>query len=146
MAVRCNANFRPRVMTPACSVRNCFGVSLNTIFASQFYVMLSDEEKAFLQYWETNREKEKKTWRQLLIGLPLGLIFTLPILINFLSGWHKRATMEANAEASPGVLISAVLIIAVFFAIFNKRHKWDLNEQRYSELKSKEKKSDYVGE
>jgi hypothetical protein len=108
--------------------------------------MLSNEEKAFLQYWEINREKEKKTWRQLLIGLPLGLIFTLPILINFLSGWHKRATMEANAETSPGVLISAVLIIAVFFAIFNKRHKWELNEQRYAELKARKKKSDYVGE
>ena len=102
--------------------------------------MLSDEEKAFLHYWKTNREKEKKTWRQLLIGLPLGLIFTLPILINLLSGWHKRATMEANAEASPGVLISAILVIAAFYAIFNKRHKWDLNEQRYNELKMKEKK------
>ncbi|MFT3747445.1 MAG: hypothetical protein QM768_03985 [Agriterribacter sp.] len=101
---------------------------------------MTDEEKDFMIFWEANREKEKKTWRQLLIGLPLGMIFTLPILLNLFSGWDKRATMVANAQLNPVILIIAVLLIASFFAIFNKKHRWDMNEQRYKELKgSKEK-------
>lgn len=102
--------------------------------------MLSEEEKAFMAYWEQNRLRQKKTFHQLLIGLPLGLLIALPIIINYLSGWHKRAVMVGNAQSSPLILIIAVLAIAVFFAIFHKRHRWDLNEQRYLELKQEEKK------
>lgn len=91
-------------------------------------------------FWEANREKEKKTWRQLLIGLPLGMIFTLPILLNLFSGWDKRAAMVANTQLNPVVLIIAVLLIASFFAVFSKKHRWDMNEQRYKELKSKKEK------
>ena len=80
---------------------------------------MSEEERSFMLFWEANREKEKKTWWQLLVGLPLGLIFTLPILINLFSGWDKRAAMVANTQLNPVVLIVAVLAIAAFFAIFN---------------------------
>ncbi len=102
--------------------------------------MLSEEEKSFLKYWEENRDKEKKLFRQLLIGLPLGLIFTLPILLNFMSGWYKRAVMIRNSSFNPAVLIVAVIIIVCFFAIFNKRYQWEMKEQQYRELKSKEDK------
>ncbi len=99
--------------------------------------MLSEEEKAFMVYWERNRERQKKTFYQLLVGLPLGLLLALPILLNYLSGWNKRAVMVGNAQSSPVVLLIAVLAIAVFFSIFNKRHRWEMNEQRYLELKGK---------
>lgn len=102
--------------------------------------MLSEEEKQFLQYWEVNRDKDKKAFRQLLIGLPLGLVFTLPILLNFMSGWYKRAAMIRNSSFNPLVLIVAVILIVCFFAIFNKKHQWDIREQRYRELKVKEEK------
>ncbi|MBN8786617.1 MAG: hypothetical protein J0I84_05965 [Terrimonas sp.] len=101
---------------------------------------MTEEEKDFMIFWEANREKEKKTWRQLLIGLPLGMIFTLPILLNLFSGWDKRAAMVANTQLNPVVLIIAVLLIASFFAVFSKKHRWDMNEQRYKELKSKKEK------
>ncbi len=97
--------------------------------------MLSEEEKAFIIYWERNRVRQKKVFYQLLVGLPLGLLLALPILVNYLSGWDKRATMVGNTQSNPLVLIIAVLAIAFFFAIFNKRHKWEMNEQRYLELK-----------
>lgn len=100
-------------------------------------IMLSEEEKAFMVYWEKNRARQKKTFYQLLVGLPLGLLLALPILLNYLSGWNKRAVMVGNAQSSPFVLLIAVLAIAVFFSIFNKRHKWEMNEQRYLELKGK---------
>lgn len=104
--------------------------------------MLTEEEKSFMQYWEQNRLKEKRTFRQLLIGLPLGLVFTLPILVNFMSGWYKRADMVGHSQFNPGILISAILIIAVFFAIFSKRHRWEMSEQRYLELKAKAEKEE----
>ena len=101
---------------------------------------MTEEEKDFMIFWEANREKEKKTWRQLLIGLPLGMICTLPILLNLFSGWDKRAAMVANTQLNPVILIIAVLLIASFFAVFSKKHRWDMNEQRYKELKSKKEK------
>lgn len=107
---------------------------------------MSEEERSFMLFWEANREKEKKTWWQLLVGLPLGLIFTLPILINLFSGWDKRAAMVANTQLNPVVLIVAVLAIAAFFAIFNKKHRWDMNEQQYNELLEKKKKQAKTGE
>lgn len=36
------------------------------------------------------------------------------------------------------VLLVAVLLIVVFIVIFSVRHKWDINEQRYRELLSRE--------
>lgn len=101
--------------------------------------MLSEEEKAFMVFWEQNRKRQKKVMNQLLLGLPLGLLLSLPIIINYLSGWHKRAVMVGNAQSNPLVLIIAVLAIAVFFSIFHKRHKWEMNEQRYQSLKLVEK-------
>ena len=104
-------------------------------------IMLSEREKQFIEYWEANRDKEKKTNRQLLIGLPIGLLFTIPILLSVFSAkfWYKRADMEANST-SPTVLLVAVLVIAVFIAIFYKRHQWEMKEQQYQELKAKERR------
>ena len=104
----------------------------------QTAAMLTEEEKTFLEYWEKNRDKEKKWTRQLMFGLPLGLIFGLPIILNYLSGWYKRANMVGNSQFNPNILIVAVLIIAVFVAIFYKRQRWEQLEQRYHELKNRE--------
>lgn len=101
--------------------------------------MLSEEEKKFIAWWEANRDKEKRLLRQLLIGLPIGVIFSIGILLNFSAGWYKRAAYVANSNFNPMVLIIAVIIIASFIAIFSKRHTWEMNEQRYREFKAKEK-------
>ena len=96
-----------------------------------------------MEYWKQNRLREKKAFRQLLFGLPLGLLFVVPIIINFSSGWYKRANMWARGHAddnTPVVLIVAALIILVFVAIFSKRHRWEMNEQAYRELEAKQDK------
>ena len=105
--------------------------------------MLSDDEKKFVTYWEQYRDREKKVLKQWLLGLPLGLLFGILIFINFFSGWYKRADMVLNGqisnhEFSPLVLLIALLLIVSFVAIFSKRHKWEMNEQRYKELKIKQ--------
>jgi hypothetical protein len=102
---------------------------------------LTEKEIAFMTYWEQNRLKEKKLLNQLLVGLPLGTIFALPILINLFLGWYKRAGMVANTQLNPVVLITAIMLIIVFVAIFSRRHKWEMKEQYYQELKVREKAS-----
>jgi len=116
--------------------------SPNCIFA-QILFMLTERDKQFIEYWSQNRDKEKKVFRQLLVGLPIGLLFVIPIVINFSSGWYKRANMWARGHAddsSGTVLIVGALVILVFIAIFSKRHRWEMNEQAYHELLAKQEK------
>ncbi len=97
--------------------------------------MLSKEETAFIDYWERNRLRRKKVVRQFVLGVPIGLLFVIPILISVGTGWYKRADMEVNSsEFDPRVLFVALLLIVAFVSIFWQRHKWDQHEQRYREL------------
>ena len=101
--------------------------------------MLTQQEKDFIRYWAANRLRRKKVVTQFLIGIPIGLAFVIPIVINFVSGWYKRAQMEANSQDfNPAVLLVALLLIVGFTAIFYQRHQWDQFEQRYRELLARE--------
>jgi hypothetical protein len=102
--------------------------------------MLNEQERMFIDYWEANRLKEKKVMKQLLVGLPVGALFGIPIILMLISGrfWYKRADIEATSNLNPLVLIVAVVIIIIFVAIFYKRHQWDMKEQQYLELKSRQ--------
>jgi hypothetical protein len=105
--------------------------------------MLSQQEKDFIKYWEQNRERQKKTFKQFLIGIPIGLLFAVPIFINFTSGWYKRAAMMSNTtDFNPLVLLIALLLIVAFIAIFSKKHQWDMKEQQYRELLAKQFKEE----
>lgn len=108
--------------------------------------MLSEKEKAFLQYWEANRIKQKKSTRNVLIGLGIGIVAGVPIFINLLSGWYERAQMVANSQTNLGVLVFAILLIGLFIGLFYTRFKWETNEQYYQELllKNKAQSSDNI--
>ena len=97
--------------------------------------MLNEQEKNFLEYWEKNREKQRKFFKQLAIGLPLGTLFAVAIFVNVASGWYKRAASVINANPSfILVMIIAVILIVVFISVYSVKHRWDMNEQRYREL------------
>ncbi len=102
--------------------------------------MLSKEEENFIAYWEANREKEKKWLRQLIVGLPVGLLIGSAIVFSLISGWYTRADMVANSEMNPFVFLFAILAICCFTAIFYKKNKWEQNEQLYKELLLKKEK------
>jgi hypothetical protein len=103
--------------------------------------MLTQDEERFVEYWKKHRLEEKKTMRQLLIGLPMGLTFAVAIVAVFASGWYERAQMSAYGNSSPIVFLGAIAAIVAFIAIFSKKHKWDMNEQRYLELLDKQNKA-----
>jgi hypothetical protein len=99
----------------------------------------SEDEKKFIAYWEGNRLKEKRFISQLMYGLPIGIIFSVPILVNFLLGkfWYKRADAVGISQFSPTVLILAVILIAVFIALLNRKLRWEKLEQQYISLKKR---------
>lgn len=108
--------------------------------------MLTAEQEKFLAYWKANRDKESHILRQARAGLPLGLTLAIAILICVFSGWYQRAMMELSAEVSPVLLIIAVLAIAVLYAIFSQKQKWEMNEQTYLELLAKIKREKVAAE
>jgi hypothetical protein len=104
--------------------------------------MLTEKENQFIQYWEQNRLKKKKVFKQLALGLPLAVTMIVAIFLNFFAGWYKRADMMIRSEDRSliFVLLIAALLITAFVVLFSVRHKWDINEQYYKELLSKKEK------
>ena len=99
--------------------------------------MLTDQEKLFVDFWEKNRDKEKKIFKNLALGLPIGLVFAFPILLSVLfHRWYKNMVYISGSQIT--IILIAVLAIAVFFALIRMKFKWENNEQLYKELKFKE--------
>ncbi len=46
--------------------------------------------------------------------------------------------MVANSQMNISAVLGAVFFIAIFVAILYKRHRWEMKEQQYNELKRKE--------
>ncbi len=105
--------------------------------------MLTPEERAFIEFWAVRRTEKKRSIRQFTIGLPLGVMIVLALFVNVVTGWHKRAAMalQNNASLIFVILIAAVAIV-VFMMVFARNHEWDQQEIRYQELLRKQKDSD----
>lgn len=103
--------------------------------------MLTQEEERFIRYWESNRNKRKKSVVQIAIGLPLALLFVGAILINLVSGWYKRAdaTIKMDTSSIIVILIACIGIVA-FILYFSSKYNWEQSEQRYNELLAKKEK------
>jgi hypothetical protein len=114
--------------------------------------MLSDRETAFMRYWETAREKQRTVSSRLLNGLPVAILFSLPILLLviavyiFSPSWYTKISQSIGSAFIPVVL--AVFLCILFFSFFRMQYKWEMNEQLYQELKYKEGEthSDFPGE
>lgn len=106
--------------------------------------MISEKEFAFLRYWESVREGESGISSKIMRGLPMALLFSAPIILFilvvkiFLPEWYMKIS-----QTSPGMFLTAViamLLVVLFYAFFRMQYKWEMNEQLYKELKSKEHK------
>jgi hypothetical protein len=99
---------------------------------------MNDQDLEFVRWWEANRDRERRWVRQLSIGLPLGLVFGLPIILSVVfRGWYKRMPYISGTQLI--LILMACLVIAVFYSIIRMRVRWDQREQRYQELKRSEK-------
>lgn len=105
---------------------------------------LTPDERRFMEWWELERHKYKRRAMQWWLGLPLGALFSIPILLNFLAGrfWYKRADAVGSSQFNPTVLIVAVILIAGFMGYISRRFKWEQNEDRYHSFKSRDNASE----
>lgn len=107
--------------------------------------MITQKESAFITHWEQVREAESRFSRKLLSGLPMALLFSLPILLSiggvrlFMGEFDMRISKALQGSTIVVVLI-AVLCIAFFFAYFRMHLRWEQNEQLYQSLKLRQNK------
>ena len=108
--------------------------------------MISEKDKAFLTYWERVRESESTVISKISRGLPMAFLFALPIILSvivvrlFAPVWYMK--MSATSPGAFVTVIVAMLLIIIFYAYFRMQYKWEMNEQLYTEIKSKKYKSD----
>ncbi len=107
--------------------------------------MITEKERQFIAYWEREREWRSKFSNKLMSGLPMAMLFGIPILLSivvvyfYFPEWYTKIS-----KTSPGMfftVIIAVLIAILFFSFFRMHYKWEMNEQLYNELKNKENKT-----
>lgn len=108
--------------------------------------MLNEEELAFINYWEEARERESSVSQKIKRGLPMALVFGLPIPFSIIAvywlspDWYTRVSKSVSTVAFTIVI---AVIISIFFFSFMRMHlKWEMNEQQYLELKKRQRASD----
>lgn len=107
-----------------------------------FIKMLTPQDEDFIRYWEEQRQHKKKFLNKLSIGLPLGVLLAVAVLVNFLSGWYKRADAELHTHSSVIIVVLIALTgIVIFITRFSAQWKWEQNELHYQELLAKKKKA-----
>ncbi len=110
-----------------------------------FCCMLSEKEEQFIIYWERSREMQSTFLSKVSSGLPMALVFGLPILLSvvivylFFPEWYTKIS-----NTGPGtfkIIVIAVFVAMLFFSYFRMQFKWEMNEQAYQELKNKQLRS-----
>lgn len=94
----------------------------------------------FIAWWEANKARENNLVKQIITGLPLGLLMGIGMVGMIWSGWYERANMEAFTKFNPTLLVLIICIIAIFAAVFYKRFQCEMYQQRYDELIFKKNK------
>ena len=106
--------------------------------------MLTEKEIKFLRYWEQHRERESKFISKLGGGLPMAILFALPIVLLVVVVWlYFPEWYTKISKTSPGafvMVIIAMIGIVIFYSFFRMHYKWEMNDQLYKELKPKENK------
>jgi len=103
--------------------------------------MLKEEEIKFMEYWEAVRDRESRFLNKLTGGMPMAMIFSLPIILSLalvyfiFPEWFTKISQKAMSVSYS--IIIAVFISSLFFAFFRMQFKWEMNEQLYQELKKK---------
>ena len=104
--------------------------------------MYLQKEIDFMKHWETVRESESRFMSKLVRGLPVAMLFGLPIILSLIAvyvlspEWYSKISQAASGIL--GTLIIAVIITILFFSYFRMHFKWEMNEQLYQELKSRQ--------
>lgn len=97
--------------------------------------MIDAEEEQFYQQWEKDRLLPNYRRKPFLRGLSLSLIFGMMILAITELGWYERANMVANSGGNGLWMVIAILVISFGFAWIYQQFTFEMNEQRFHEIK-----------
>lgn len=97
--------------------------------------MITEEEEKFYLQWANDRLMPQYKRKPFLRGLSIGLSFGILILIITESGWYERANMVANVRGNTLWIILAIIIISTGIAFLYQQFTFEMNEQRFKELK-----------
>ncbi len=102
-----------------------------------------------MQYWEQQRGLQSTFMSKLLRGLPMALLFALPVILSVLVVWiffpDWYAKISKNSSGAFATVVVAMMVIVVFYAWFRMHYKWEMNEQIYHELKAKQQQEQTPG-
>lgn len=96
---------------------------------------MTPEEEKFYQQWEKDRDLPQFKRKPFLRGLSVSLSLGVLILIISETGWYERANMVGNMQGNEIWIVIAILIFSIGFAWIYQKFTFEMNEQRYKELK-----------
>jgi uncharacterized membrane protein len=101
-----------------------------------FYVMLTNEDEKFLEYWGEQRRHKRPFFGMAFIGLRLGMFIAVGLALSLVAATYSRKANPVLENYSSLVItvIIAGLGIVLFITYFTGQHKWDQNETHYQEL------------
>lgn len=104
--------------------------------------MLTDDEIRFLKYWEKERIILSSFSGKMLRGLPMAIMFGLPVLLLilvvylFLPEWYAK--ISGTAPAMFLTTLIAVIGIVLFYAYFRMQYRWESYEEEYLRIQKKQ--------
>ena len=97
--------------------------------------MIAAEEEKFYQQWAKDRLVPHYKRKPFLKGLSFSLLFGMLILVISELGWYERANMIANMSGNGIWMVIALVIISLGFAWIYQQFTFEMNEQRFNEIK-----------
>ena len=101
-----------------------------------FYMMLTNEDERFLDYWSERRQQRKPFFGMASLGLRLGMFIAIGLALSVVAAtFNRKANPVLKNDTSLVItIIIAGLGIVLFITYFTGQHKWDQNEMHYQEL------------
>ena len=93
--------------------------------------MLTKKETDFLCYWEQERVRESRFLSKLSRGLPMAMLFGLPVILSLIAvyllspDWYAKISNSASGAFE--TLMLAVILIILFYSYFRMHFKWEMN-------------------
>lgn len=107
--------------------------------------MLTPKEEAFIAYWKKNSAIQNTTLSKITSGLPMAILFVLPIILVVLGIWLFVPEWYTKiSKTSPAMFVTALFAlfcVVLFYSFFRMQYKWEMNEQLYQELLHKKSNS-----
>lgn len=102
--------------------------------------MLSEQDKAFMAWWEQYGSRQRRWLFRFPRNFSIGLIFSALIISFFLIDGQRDRSLVSHGDL---IIISAgSLLVALFYAILSGQMGWEKNDSRYTILKLRQKKED----